>query len=100
MLFKDLDMEQKVLYVFEFEGRKPKEVARINRELFGYIDHSHHGKYVYGRDGELSKFDIQRIGKGVFLTDEVNDREVLEILHNKGTKKIKRYYLSVRKVVG
>ena len=93
-------MEKKVLFVFEFEKRKPKSVAKINRELFGYIDHSHHGKYIYRRDGELSKFDINRIAKGVFITDEVNDKEVLEILHNKGTKRIKRFYLDVRKVVG
>ena len=93
-------MEKKVLFAFEFEGRKPKDVAKINRELFGYTDHSHHGKYVYRRDGELSKFDIKRIAQGVLLTDDINDKEVLEILHSKGTKKIKRYYLDVRKVVG
>lgn len=93
-------MEKKVLFVFEFEKRKPKEVAKINRELFGYIDHSHHGKYVYRRNGELGKFDINRIAKGVFITDEINDKEVLRILHNKGTKKIKRFYLDVRRIVG
>lgn len=93
-------MEKKVLFAFEFEGRKPKEVAKINRELFGYIDHSKHGKYIYKRDGELSKFDIDRIGKGVFVTDEINDRDVQKILHSKGTKKIKRFYLDVRKIIG
>ena len=93
-------MEKKVLFVFEFEKRKPKEVAKINRELFGYTDHSHHGKYVYSRNGELSKYDICRIAKGVFITDEINDKEVLKILHHKGTKRIKRYYLDVRKIVG
>ena len=93
-------MEKKVLFVFEFEGRKPKEVAKINRELFGYIDHSFHGKYIYRREGELSKFHINRIVKGAFITDECNDKEILNILHSKGTKKIKRFYLDVRKVVG
>lgn len=93
-------MEKKVLFVFEFEKRKPKQVAKINRELFGYRDHSHHGRYVYWRDGELSKFDINRIAKGVFLTDEINDKEILKILHNKGTRRIKRFYLDVRKIVG
>lgn len=93
-------MEKKVLFVFEFEKRKPKQVAKINRELFGYVDHSHHGKYVYKRNGELSKFDINRIAKGVFIIDEINDKEVLKILHNKGTKKIKRFYLDVRKIIG
>jgi hypothetical protein len=93
-------MEKKVLFAFEFEKRKPKEVAKINRELFGYIDHSHHDKYIYKRDGELSKFEINRIAKGVFITDEINDKEVLKILHSKGTKRIKRYYLDVRKIVG
>lgn len=93
-------MEKKVLFVFEFEKRKPKEVARINRELFGYVDHSHHGRYVYRRDGELSRYSIDRIAKGILLTDEVNDNEVLNILHSKGTKRIKRFYLDVRKIVG
>ena len=93
-------MEQKILFAFEFEGRKPKEVAKINRELFGYIDHSHHGKYVYSRDGELSKFDIQRIVKGAFITDEINDKSITEILHKHGTKKIKKYYLTVKKIIG
>ena len=89
-----------MLFVFEFEKRKPKEVAKINRELFGYIDHSHHGKYVYSRNGELSKFDINRIAKGVFITDEINDKEIQKILHSKGTKRIKRFYLDVKKIVG
>ncbi len=89
-----------MLFVFEFEKRKPKEVTRINRELFGYVDHSLHGKYVYKRDGLLSKYDLNRIAKGVILTDEVNDKEVLEILHSKGTKKIRRFYLNVKKVIG
>jgi len=93
-------MEKKVLFVFEFEKREPRAVAKINRDLFGYIDQSFHGKYVYRRDGELSKFHIERIGKGVFITDEINDKEVLKILHSKGTKKIKRFYLDIRKVVG
>ena len=93
-------MEKKVLFVFEFEKREPKEVAKTNRELFGYIDHSLHGRYVYRRDGELSKFHIDRIAKGVFITDDINDKEVLRILHSKGTKRIKRFYLDVRKVVG
>ena len=93
-------MEKKVLFVFEFEKRKPKQVAKINRELFGYVDHSHHGKYVYRRDGELSKFDINRIAKGAFITDEMNDKEVIRILHAKGTRRIKRFYLDVRKIVG
>ncbi len=93
-------MEKKVLFVFEFEKRKPKEVAKINRELFGYIDHSHHGRYIYKRKGKLSNFYIDRITKGAFITDEMNDKEVVKILHNVGTKRIKRYYLDVRKIVG
>lgn len=93
-------MQKKVLFQFEFEGRKNREVAKINRELFGYIDHSKHGRYVYKRDGELSKFSIDRIGKGFFLTDEINHKEIMKILHNKGTKTIKRYFITVDKILG
>lgn len=93
-------MERKVLFIFSFENRKPKDVAKINRELFGYKDHSHHGKYTYQRNGLLSKFYIERIAKGVLLTDEVNDKPVLYILHRMGTKKIRRYYITVEKIIG
>jgi DeoR/GlpR family transcriptional regulator of sugar metabolism len=93
-------MEKKVLFVYEFEGRTKGEVNKVNRELFGYIDHSKHGKYVYKREGQLSKFHIEKILKGAFITDECNDKEILKILHSKGTKKIKRFYLDVTKIVG
>jgi len=93
-------MESKVLFIFSFKGREPKEIAKINRELFGYKDYSHHGKYTYQRNGLLSKFHIERVAKGVLLTDEVNDKAVLYILHRMGTKKIRRYYITVKKIIG
>jgi hypothetical protein len=55
---------------------------------------------LYQREGELSKFHIERIAKGVFLTDDVNAKEVQKILHCKGTRKIKQYFLDVTKIVG
>ena len=88
------------MFVYEFEKRTPSQVVQMNRKLFGYIDHSHHGRYIYRRDGLLSHLDIKRLTKGVLITDEVNDKEVQKILHSMGTKKIKRLYLDVRKVVG
>jgi hypothetical protein len=93
-------MNKKVLFVFEFEGRKPKEVAKINRELFGYTDQSFHGKYTYTRKGLLSKYNIERITKGAFLTDEINAKEIQKILHQQGTKKIKQYFLQINKIIG
>lgn len=93
-------MKQKIIFVFEFGKRKPKEVTKINRDLFGYTDKSFHGKYTYKRKGLLSDFNIDRIAKGVLMTDLVNDKRVLEILHSMGTKRIKRYYLELDKVIG
>jgi hypothetical protein len=93
-------MQKKVLFVFEFEKRTPAQVSKVNRELFGYIDHSLHGKYIYERKGELSKFQIERISKGVLLTDEINAKEVQKILNSKGTKKIKQFFLTLDKIIG
>lgn len=93
-------MEKKVLFVFEFEKRTPAQVAKTNRELFGYIDHSLHGRYIYKRGGLLSDYYIERIAKGAFIADEVHHRKITEILHSKGTKKIRRYFLTVGKVIG
>jgi hypothetical protein len=87
------------MFVYEFEGRTPNQVGKINRELFGYKDRSNHGKYVYWRDGHLSKMVLKRLARGVILTDKVNDLEVLDALKKVGAKKISRYYLTVNKVI-
>ena len=93
-------MKKKVLFVYEFGKRTPARVSKINRELFGYIDQSFHGKYTYCRKGLLSPFDVDRVAKGVLITDEVNQKKVHEVLHNQGTKKIKRYFLTIDKIIG
>lgn len=92
-------MLHKVMFVYEFEGRSANQVGKINRTLFGYKDKSNHGKYVYWRDGYLSKMALKKLARGVILTDSVNDREVLDALRKVGAKKITRYYLTVNKVV-
>jgi len=93
-------MEKKVLFIYEFENRTPSQVVQMNRKLFGYIDHSHYGRYIYHREGLLSHLHIERLTKGVLITDAVNDKEVLNTLHSMGTKKIRRFYLSVDKIIG
>ena len=92
-------MLQKVMFVYEFKGRTASEVGKINRQLFGYKDRSNHGKYVYWRNGLLSKIALKRLARGVILTDSVNDSEVLSALKKVGAKKVSRYYLTVNRVV-
>ena len=92
-------MLHKVMFVYEFKGRTASEVGKINRQLFGYMDRSNHGKYVYWRNGLLSRMALKRIARGVILTDSVNDREVYDALKKVGAHKITRYYLTVTKVV-
>ena len=92
-------MLNKVMFVYEFEGRTANQVGKINRQLFGYKDKSNHGKYVYWRNGMLSKMALKRIARGVILTDSVNDGEVQRALKKVGAKKISSYYLTVNKVL-
>ena len=92
-------MLHKVMFVYEFEGRTASEVGRINRQLFGYKDRSNHGRYIYWRNGLLSRMALKRLARGVILTDSVNDSEVLEALKKVGAKKISRYYLTVKRVL-
>ena len=87
------------MFVYEFEGRTASQVGKINRRLFGYMDKSNHGKYVFWRNGLLSRMALKRMARGVILTDSVNDRDVLDALRDVGAKKITRYYLTVNKVV-
>ena len=92
-------MLQKVMFVYEFERRTASQVGKINRELFGYKDRSNHGKYIYWREGHLSKMALKRLARGVILTDLMNDGEVLRALKKVGAKKISRYYLTVNRVI-
>lgn len=92
-------MLQKVMFVYEFEGRTASEVGKINRQLFGYKDRSNHGKYVYWRNGLLSKMALKRLARGVILTDSVNDRDVMDALKEVGAKSITRYYLIISRVL-
>jgi hypothetical protein len=92
-------MLHKVMFVYEFKGRTASEVGKINRQLFGYKDKSNHGKYIYWRDGFLSKMALKRLARGVILTDKINDSKVLRALKKVGAKKISKYYLTVNKVV-
>lgn len=87
------------MFVYEFVGRTASQVGKINRQLFGYKDRSNHGKYIYWRNGLLSKMVLKRIARGVILTDSVNDGEVLRALKKVGAKKIIRYYVTVNRVV-
>ena len=92
-------MLKKVMFVYEFKGRTASEVGKINRQLFGYKDRSNHGRYVYWRNGLLSRMALKRLARGVILTDKVNDGEVIRALKKVGAKKISRYYLTVDKVI-
>ena len=93
-------MKKKVLFVYGFEKRTPSQVTQMNRKLFGYIDQSFHGKYIYRRKGLLSDFNIERITKGVFLTDDLHHKKINDTLHNLGAKKIRRYFLTIDKIIG
>lgn len=93
-------MKNKVLFVYEFDKRTQSQVVQTNRRLFGYTDRSFHAKYNYERKGLFSDLHVEKIAKGVLLTDLVNDEKVLETLHSQGTKKIKRFYLIIDKIIG
>lgn len=93
-------MKSKVLFVYKFPKRTPAQSTKMNRQLFGYIDQSLHGKYIYKRKGLLSDFSIDRLGKGMFITDEINEKKITKILHELGTKRIKRYFFELNKILG
>jgi plasmid replication initiation protein len=92
-------MINKVLLIYEFPKRKPAQVAKTNRELFGYTDKSHHGRYSYWRNGTLSGIMLKRITKSTILTDKSNDQTVFEALKKAGAIKITRYYIRLNKTL-
>ena len=74
---------------------KKKNQSGISQKIYGYIDKSNHGKYVYNRKGILSDIHKIILGKGTFVILEKNMNLIDEIL--KLNVKVNIYNISIKK---
>lgn len=58
-----------------------KEKTEFSRELFGYEDKSNKGQYTYKREGSLSKYIYDKVGKSVLLIETKNEKKVINEMY-------------------
>lgn len=75
---------EKSLLIYDLKNKNNVEKTHIVRSLFGYEDKSNMGKYVYKREGLLSKIRYEKLDKSVIVVDKKNEERVKNILKKFG----------------
>lgn len=60
-----------------------KKQCKLSQELFGYVDKSKYGKYVYERPGFLTGKSYKKIKPGCFLLESSHKNSILSFFRKK-----------------
>ena len=78
---------------YRLEGKSPVERTKFNRKFLGYNDKSQFGKYLYFREGLLTKIPHIRVSNSLFITLKEDLKRVKTFCEEYGVK------LFVRKII-
>jgi hypothetical protein len=73
-----------IAFTMKTKGRTPGEVSKFYRELYGYRNCSHYGRYHTQIKGVLDKVQSIRYANGVFMVRKADARKVLQFLRSHG----------------
>ena len=73
-------MKPKII-CYDLEDVPASKRRLLHKKLYGYKDHSHHGKYTYTRPGLLQEYDARKIIDAVVLVEnEKGMKKITELL--------------------
>jgi len=67
---------KKTLITYSLAGRK--NALEITRQIYGYKDHSNHGRYTYKRKGILTNIPYQKISRTTFWINPKYKQEIIQ----------------------
>lgn len=73
-----------IAFTMKTKGRSQGEVSKFYRELYGYRNCSHYGRYHTQIKGVLDAVQNIRYANGVFMVRKEDARKVLRFLRDKG----------------
>jgi len=80
-------MKPKII-CYDLEEVPASKRRLLHKKLYGYKDHSHHGKYTYDRPGLLQEYDAKKIIDAVILVEnEEGMKKITELLDDYGAQK-------------
>ena len=72
-------MEAK-LVCYSAKNLAPSTKRKLYRDLYGYVDISHKGKYRYKRNGLVHRIPCKKITDSVILTTRDRSKELIKLL--------------------
>lgn len=58
-----------------------EEKTDFSREIFGYQDKSNKGKYTYKREGSLTNYIFDKVGKSAFLIETKHEKKIIKEMY-------------------
>jgi len=68
------------LIVYELTKLEQYHKVLVNRALFGFMDNSNKGSYLYKRGGVLSNLPHKRLIRGAIIVKDKDSKKVISIL--------------------
>ena len=83
-----MTQEHGLMILFRMTGAKNKELARFCKKFYGYKDYSNKGKYIYEREGIISKIPHIKINpiRTALIINEDDAETILEALEEFGAE--------------
>ena len=75
-----------IAFTMKAKGRTQGEVSKFYRELYGYRNCSHYGRYHTRIKGVLDGVQSIRYANGVFMVRKQDIRKVLRFLRDRGAQ--------------
>lgn len=72
------------MIIYDLGNKNSVQKTSTIRALFGFKDKSYHGKYIYARQGLLSKIKYERLTKTVLLVEKKDQKRVVNIFKKMG----------------
>ena len=70
------------LIIYKLAKLEQYHKVLVNRALFGFIDNSNKGSYLYKRGGVLSNLPHMRLIRGVIIVKDKDSKKVISVLHS------------------
>lgn len=70
------------LIIYELAKLEQYHKVLVNRALFGFMDNSNKGSYLYKRGGVLSNLPHIRLIRGAIIVKDKDSKRVISVLHS------------------
>lgn len=79
-------MKKVSIVKYDLKGVSANKKNLIHRALYGYVDYSNKGTYIYKRKGALNELKYTKIGNSVIMLDTKGVKKISPLFKKYGIK--------------